>query len=585
MNIFKDSKINWRYSLIVVVLGLVVGGLIWYQWWQGKPGDEAVEEKASDFSFIASPLIQKIAVGDTASYDAEITFLNNFNSTNIDLWVKGEPAGITATYAPDSLSHQGVSVLTVQGDGTEEPGTYTFTIGATAEGITHTQNVTLIISRDPDFKISVSPRTQAVAAGGTTFYEVTVTSINGFSDVVTLSVSGVPDGVSGSFNPNPLVPTETSILTIPTSAVILQGQYSLLITGASGANLHSVEAMLNVTAPGSAWTISRIGTTGSKNNAVRVGPARNDGVNRVYVGTVTTGRVIEFSWDGTQWGSPIDIGGSPIGEEIHNMTIGPGRNDGILRIYAASTDSNLYELTYTGSGWAQTTVGVPSADAFHAVVGSGRNDGVNRLYASRGTGVWEYTWTGTDWSSVFVGKVSRGVAHGMVLGDGRDDGRNHLYVASTGNGVYEGIFTDGVWSLTRMGDSGDIRNVGVGVGRSDGIRRVYAALLKGGRIRELTWNGSSWKSSELTDYVGTKLVHAYVLSGRGDGVQRVYTSGANGNSYEFTWDGSSWTTYTLGGGVGYMYGFHFGEGRNDDVVRLYGASFNTQVYEYTWSAP
>ena len=37
MNLLKNLQTNWKYILIVVVLGLVVGGgLLWYQWWQGK---------------------------------------------------------------------------------------------------------------------------------------------------------------------------------------------------------------------------------------------------------------------------------------------------------------------------------------------------------------------------------------------------------------------------------------------------------------------------------------------------------------------------------------------------------------------
>lgn len=577
---------NWKYIYRTLLLAsLVVGGLFLYQWWQGGQNVEAPAVYLPDFSFTVSTPHMKIAVGSTASYDAHIAFLDDFNSTSVALWARGVPAGITAIYAPNPLPHQGAAAFTLRGDGTEKAGTYRLTMGATAESITRTQDVELIISADPDFEINISPKTQSVAAGKGVSYEATVTSINGFSGPVNLSIYGLPNGSSASFTLNSLTPPATSVFTINTTADIPQEQYSFSVTGASGDNTRSIQAFLNVTAPGSAWTISSIGTTGSKNNTVRVGPARNDGINRIYVGTLGTGRVIEFSWDGSSWSNPLDIGGSPIGEEIHNMTIGSGRNDGVLRIYAGSIDDNLYEFTYSGSGWTQTTVGAPSGDAFHAVVGSGRNDGVNRVYAVRDTSAWEYTWTGTDWSAVLIGKVSRGVVHGIALGDGRGEGSTHIYIASTGGGVYEGTFSDGTWSLVSMGDSGDTRNVGVGIGRNDGVQHVYAALLQGGRVREFTWSGTSWKFSELTDSVGAQLVHAYVLAGRGDGVERVYTSSGNGNSYEFSWNGSGWTTYTLGGGTGYMYGFHFGEGRNDGIVRLYGGSFNTRVYEYTWSAP
>lgn len=583
MHVLQSTQINWKYILIITFSGLVVGvSLTGYHLRQNKP---EMNEITPDFSFTVNPLTQKMATGDTVSYDTHVNFLNGFSSTNIDLWIGGLPSGITATYAPDPLSHQGVSVLTVAGDGTEKPGIYTFILGATSEGIIHKQSATLVITAEPEFKINISPTTQTVAAGEAVSYEITVTSINKFSDAITLSVSGIPNGVSAFFTPNLAVPNTNPVLTIKTSKATPQGQYPLLIKGASGTKVHDAEAFLNITAPGSAWTISSMGTTGSKINTVIVGSGRNDGISRVYAGTVETGRVFEFSWKGTQWSKPIDIGGSPANKEIHNMTIGPGRNDGISRIYAASIDGNLYELTYNNSGWIQNTVGVPSKAAFHAVVGNGRNDGINRLYAVRDTSIWEYTWTGTSWNSIFIGKVLQGVAHGIVMGDGRGNGKNHFYVASTGSGVYEATFSGGLWSLIKMGDSGDARNVGIGIGRNDGIQHVYTALLDGGRIREFTWNDNNWKFVELTDHLGAQLVHAYILGGRGDNIQRVYTSAGNGNVYEFTWNGSSWETYTLGGGKDYMYGFSFGQGRNDGIVRLYGGSFNTHLYEYTWSVP
>lgn len=95
--------------------------------------------------------------------------------------------------------------------------------------------------------------------------------------------------------------------------------------------------------------VSVIGSTGVANDSLIVGPGRSDGVDRAYTGTVNTGRVMELSWNGSSWGSPIDVGGSPTGLEIHNLGIGPGRNDGRTRIYACSLDGNLYELSFGGS--------------------------------------------------------------------------------------------------------------------------------------------------------------------------------------------------------------------------------------------
>lgn len=455
------------------------------------------------FSLEINPKINTMEVRGAVSYDAEITFFNDFNSTDIELWAKGAPKGITVQYIPRKLSHQGVSVLMLQGDGTEKPGKYQLTVGGVANGITRTKKVGLIVSTNPN-------------------------------------------------NETPPTIEETSL------------------KKKSGKK------------EGSRYEVAVIGETDARNNTLRVGAARNDGIDRIYVGTVETGKIFEFSWVGSKWNRAY-IGGSPIGEEIHNMTIGPGRNDGVLRLYAGSTDGNLHELSFTSSGWVQEAVGKKTDHVFHAVVGNGRNDGINRVYAVRGISVFEYTWNESRWEEILMGKVSKGAAHGIDLGEGRSDGRNYMYVASTGSGVYEGVFENGAWTFSKMGDTGDIRNVGVGEGRGDGVKRVYGALLPGQRIREFTWDGNKWAFKDATSPIGEKLVHAYILSGRRDGIHRLYSSGSHGNAYEFSWNGSSWDKYTLGGGSGYMYGFHFGDGRNDEVIRLYGGNFNARVYEYTFT--
>jgi hypothetical protein len=538
----------------------------------------------NDFTFTASPSTRTISPNGSASYDADVAFLGGFTSNNVDLWVTGLPQGVTGIYAPDPLPHQGKSVLDLTSSNATV-GTYTLTMGATAEGITRSQNVTLTVSSNPDFTISVDPSTQNVADGDSTTCNVTLTSINGFANPISLTVSGLPTGATGSFAPQSLTPTATSILTTNTSTGTPQGRYTLTITGTSGSLVHSTEATLIVTGSGTAWLVSSLGSTGVGNNCVLVGPARNDAVTRVYVGTIQTGRVLEYSWNGSSWSNPVDIGGSPVGQEIHNMGMGSGRNDGVTRIYACSLDRNVYEISYNGSSWTQSAIGTLNEEAMHAAVGDGRNDGINRVYAVSIGNVYEFTRTGSSWTKVLIGSVPG--AHGITVAAARNNSLNSLYIASISSGTFEARYVGNSWTLTSMGDSGDVRNVEAGIGRNDGVTRVYTALWAG-QVREFTWNGSSWTFNQINPPLGASLIHAIPLAGRNDGINRVYASASNGNTYEFTWNGSSWTTpYNMGGSTDYMYGLHFGTARNDSLIRVYGADRGSlnKVYEYTWSTP
>jgi hypothetical protein len=533
-----------------------------------------------DFTFTATPASVTISPAGTASVSTEVTFVDGFTSTDTDLSVVGLPAGITGVFAPDPLTHEGMSQLTFTGNGTTPDGTYALTLSAASEGITHTQPVTLVVSSLPDFGLTASPAAQSVSVGGSVAFTVGLTSLNGFRRTVALTVSGLPAGATGTFVPPSARPPATSTLTVATIGTVAMGTYPLAITGTSGTRSHAVPVTLIVGAAGGVWGVSVIGSTGVANNSVIVGPGRSDGVNRVYVGTVNTGRVMELSWNGTSWGAPVDVGGSPSGLEIHNLTMGPGRNDGRTRIYACSLDGNLYEISFSGSTWTQTTVGVSDPPCTHAVVGAGRNDGVNRLYATRNQTVWEYTWTGTSWAAVQVGSVTRGIVHGIDLGRGRGGTVNHLYIASSASGTFEATFS-GTWSMTSMGDDGDVRNVSFGAGRNDGVTRVYAGV-SNGVIREFTWTGTAWSEADVNQPTGSVIVHAYVRAGRNDGRMRVYGASGDGSAYEFTWTGTTWTIADMGGGSAYLYGFFPGTRPGDTRQRLYGSAFDGHVYEYTF---
>ncbi|HEY3057907.1 MAG TPA: malectin domain-containing carbohydrate-binding protein [Chloroflexota bacterium] len=547
--------------------------------WNTNFDSLVLDSGTPDFMFSASPASMTMGLTGNVQYSATLEMTGGFSPASIGLWVTGLPSGVQGVFTPNPLPHEGTSTLILTGDGTAAAGSYPITLGATAESVSHSQVVTLVVISQPDFSLSVSPLGQDVSAGGLSVdYDVRLTPLNQFTDPVSLSLTGLPVGVTATYSPQPLTSSQSSLITVTALASAAQGTYQLLVVGSAGPLSRSTPITLGVRA-GRVWSVDAIGTTGTQNNSALVGPGRNDGVNRVYVGTVDTGRVQEFSWTGSGWGQGVDIGGSPGGGEIHNMGMGAGRNDGITRIYACSLDGELYELTYASSSWAQSTVGSAIGYCTHAAVGAGRNDGVNRLYATRDRYTMEYTWSGSAWSAVTVGSIPSGLAHGVWIGPGRGGSTNYLYVATTNSGTYEGSYAAGAWALDAMGDRGDVRNVSVGPGRNDGTQRVYSATANG-ELREFTWSGSAWASALAGTPIAATMIHANVADGRGDGVLRVYTSAADGAVREHTFVSGAWTTSSLGGGTGYLYGFHLGVGRNDGRLRLYGASFDHLVYEY-----
>lgn len=97
---------------------------------------------------------------------------------------------------------------------------------------------------NPDFSLLVTPSSQTVLAGASTSYLVTIQDLFGFFSPVTLSVSGLPSGVTASFSANPT--STTSILNVSTTNAVAPGTYPLVVTGTSGALSHSANISLVV---------------------------------------------------------------------------------------------------------------------------------------------------------------------------------------------------------------------------------------------------------------------------------------------------------------------------------------------------
>jgi len=208
-----------------------------------------------DFSISASPMSLTIALGSSGSSVITVTSINAFSSP-VSLSVSGAPAGVTTSFSQTSVTPPAdgsiTSTLTVTVSTSASPGTYTLTVTGTSGALSHTVGITLIVTA-PDFSISASPTTLKIVQGDSGTSMITITSINGFSAAVSLSISGLPSGVTASFDPASVTPpadgSASSTLTVNVGATATAGTYTLVVTGTSGELAHSVNISLEVTPP------------------------------------------------------------------------------------------------------------------------------------------------------------------------------------------------------------------------------------------------------------------------------------------------------------------------------------------------
>src|SRR5712664_2618157 len=150
------------------------------------------------------------------------------------------------------------------------------TISASYGGVTQTGSLT--VTAAPNYTLSASPTSLSITQGSGGTATVTVTPLNGFSGSVSLSVSGLPSGVSASFSPNPATTTSTMKLAASNAATV--GTVTATITGTSGTLTRTTTITLTVTPPPlptvSSLTLSPtgvIGGTSSTGTVTLSGPA------------------------------------------------------------------------------------------------------------------------------------------------------------------------------------------------------------------------------------------------------------------------------------------------------------------------
>ncbi|PWB67570.1 MAG: hypothetical protein C3F15_17745, partial [Holophagae bacterium] len=98
-----------------------------------------------------------------------------------------------------------------------------------------------------DFYLAASPDVLQICTPANANSSITVGSISGFTNLVTLSASGNPAGTTTSFSTNPVTPPGASTLTIGNTGSAAAGSYTITVSGtASSSPGHSVPITLDV---------------------------------------------------------------------------------------------------------------------------------------------------------------------------------------------------------------------------------------------------------------------------------------------------------------------------------------------------
>lgn len=163
---------------------------------------------------------------------------------------------VEAVFLPsvtDSALEIKVTAFNIAGDGVPNLGDQT------------DQDFALVCSNcivQEDFTMTVSPQGSSICLPGSAEYTVKLGSIYNFADLITLSTSNVPQGLTTQFDPNPVSSPGQSRLKFSAGQSVAPGSFSININGQTATRQHSslvnlqifskIPAQINLLAPANA---------------------------------------------------------------------------------------------------------------------------------------------------------------------------------------------------------------------------------------------------------------------------------------------------------------------------------------------
>jgi uncharacterized membrane protein len=196
------------------------------------------------FTMTSSAGSLELVVGSSVSSRITVTGANG-SSSNVSLTATGLPSGVTAMFSPPATSS--VSELTFLAAANTIAGTYPVTVTGTSGGISHATTIAVLIPR-PGFSLSPSPSSLSVLAGGSgASSTISVAATNGFSDAVSLAVSGLPAQASATVS-RASGGGASSVL-FRAASDVAPGTYELTVTGTSGMLSAATTVLLTVPGP------------------------------------------------------------------------------------------------------------------------------------------------------------------------------------------------------------------------------------------------------------------------------------------------------------------------------------------------
>jgi subtilisin family serine protease len=300
-----------------------------------RTGTATLVVNGPDFAVSLSPASLTRTQGKAGAYTVATQSLLGFSGT-ATLSVSGLPPGTTAAFSRSSVTVGASTTLTVTPATTTPVGTYTINVTATNSGRSHTASASLVVV-EPDFALALTPDTKSITQGKSGTYTVAANSLFGSTGTATLSLSGVPTGMTAALAATSVSIGYTKVLTVTPSATLPAGTYSFDVVATAFGKTHSATVTVQVVEPDF--------SVGLAPTSLTVG----QGKSGVY--TVSAPGLA-----GSTGTATLSVSGAPAGTTatLRSASLALGSTTTLTIAATTAAVPGTYQITLTGSAFGKT---------------------------------------------------------------------------------------------------------------------------------------------------------------------------------------------------------------------------------------
>jgi GH18 family chitinase len=184
----------------------------------------------------AAPDNVTIHAGQAATYTLSVTATGSVTGP-VALTLHNQPAGVSAIFDPNPVHLPGTSLLTITNTTSLTPTTHVMTATGIHSPLSLSDSVSIslaVISTSPPspgLLLSAAPDNVTIHAGQAATYTLSVTATDSVTGPVALTLHNPPADASAIFDPNPVDPPGTSLLTITKTTSLTPTTYVMTVTG------------------------------------------------------------------------------------------------------------------------------------------------------------------------------------------------------------------------------------------------------------------------------------------------------------------------------------------------------------------